>query len=105
MILNFSPNLIMSQTQTETKPTHWMRIAAAILIPLFTVWYVDRENRINDLKESNNYLRQENRELKAEGIRKDGVIEHWIDENIKCERQIPQLLDSLKLKIKHQSND
>ena len=99
----------MAETNTEKKPTSvttvLIRIAVAVLIPLFTVWYLDRENRIHDLKESNNYLRVENRELKADGKEKDKVIEHWIDEYINCNRQIPQIIDTLKARIKRQKDE
>lgn len=90
----------MEQPHTDKKPTNWMRIAGAILIPLFTVWYIDRENRINDLKQTIIELKIDKDDLKADKEKESQRKEYWIDMYINCERQIPQLLDTLKVRIK-----
>lgn len=77
-----------------------LRIAVAVLIPLFTVWYVDREARIIDLKETISELRESSKYKDGQLKEKDVEIKHWIDKYIQCERQVPQLLDTLKARIK-----
>lgn len=77
-----------------------LRIAVAVLIPLFTVWYVDREARIIDLKETISELRESGKYKDGQLKEKDVEIKHWIEKYIRCERQVPSIIDTLKARIK-----
>lgn len=91
----------MSETHTDNKPkVNWMRIAVMVLVPLFTVWYVDREKRLSDKDKVIADLILDKKELKAELKDEKAETKLWIGKYIDCERQIPQLLDTLKARIK-----
>jgi len=90
----------MAETQTEKKNTNWIAIATAVLIPLGTAWYVDREQRLKD--KDAQIDRMEKRELRLETKLDDSRNEtkYWINQTIIANREIPQLLDTLKARIK-----
>lgn len=98
----------MTEPQTEKKTsvtTVIIRIAIAVLIPLFTVWYVDREARIKDLKETIVELRESGKYKDIQLKEKDGEIKHWIGKYIQCERQVPSIIDTLKARIKNNKDE